>query len=439
MKHFATAAWATTTVLCLAAPGAAGLCERCQGRGYITSVGRCANCGAPTASGAFELCEKCSAKLHQCERCRAPLPPAAGRPGKTIDPARTATYRSGPWEYRHQVPAAGAPKPVRRGALLCHGKPLPPPKLNDHYRTPWGKLYWVGEAKARHGWMPKPDPAHRSGKLLPPPPRPRKLVVTRKSDGKSVAANGTEEVLIRLPGKADAGMAWSLKTLTGDSLRATGKVRFIPGPKRGRRASAGGMFELRLRVLKPGKSVVTAEYVKPSEPKLKAAAVFTVTVEIGPDPTPERKKKLLTAVGRLTLTLQYHGEEDEEDNDPHRNLTLASGLDRLPPAPAWEKARISAAAARAIVEHLAADGFLCDAGNFLENAAAIALPMERSYTLTVSGAKGLELYENLGWGLSMLRRLEALHAVLDGKADLAMSEVLDRLRADRADWGPAGN
>jgi inhibitor of cysteine peptidase len=49
----------------------AALCGKCQGLMFIDSEGKCSDCGGPTASGALQLCPKCSAKRHQCEHCLA--------------------------------------------------------------------------------------------------------------------------------------------------------------------------------------------------------------------------------------------------------------------------------------------------------------------------------------------------------------------------------
>ncbi len=51
----------------------ADLCPKCKDGMYIQSVGECVVCKEFTASGAFKLCKKCSAKLKECEHCRAPL------------------------------------------------------------------------------------------------------------------------------------------------------------------------------------------------------------------------------------------------------------------------------------------------------------------------------------------------------------------------------
>ncbi len=103
-----------------------------------------------------------------------PLEPAASAPAQKIDLAKTATYRSGPWEYRLVVTALGTRSEGRRGMLTCAGKALPEPGMNDYYRTPWGNIYWVGDPNmisGDHCWMPRPSRIiARKGRLLTPPP-----------------------------------------------------------------------------------------------------------------------------------------------------------------------------------------------------------------------------------------------------------------------------
>ncbi|MBT3375659.1 MAG: protease inhibitor I42 family protein [Lentisphaerae bacterium] len=55
-----------------------GLCARCRGMMFITSVGTCAECGKGSSSGGHKLCKACSGRLRQCVHCRADL--ASGKP-----------------------------------------------------------------------------------------------------------------------------------------------------------------------------------------------------------------------------------------------------------------------------------------------------------------------------------------------------------------------
>jgi predicted secreted protein len=49
----------------------AALCGKCRDLMFIDSEGKCSDCGGATASGALQLCPKCSARRHQCEHCLA--------------------------------------------------------------------------------------------------------------------------------------------------------------------------------------------------------------------------------------------------------------------------------------------------------------------------------------------------------------------------------
>ena len=81
-RNVVAALLGAAVILFLASPAFAGLCPKCKGRMYIQNIGKCVECGGRTSSGAFKLCGKCSAKLGQCEHCRAPL--KAPAPANTV-------------------------------------------------------------------------------------------------------------------------------------------------------------------------------------------------------------------------------------------------------------------------------------------------------------------------------------------------------------------
>ena len=60
--------------------GWAELCSKCKDKMFTQEIGKCVNCGSITTSGAFKLCSGCSAKLGECEHCRAALNPATKAP-----------------------------------------------------------------------------------------------------------------------------------------------------------------------------------------------------------------------------------------------------------------------------------------------------------------------------------------------------------------------
>jgi len=68
--------------------GAGALCKKCADRAFISSIGKCSECGRGTSSGAFKLCAACGKKLGKCQVCGAAL--AAEKPAekKPEEPAK---------------------------------------------------------------------------------------------------------------------------------------------------------------------------------------------------------------------------------------------------------------------------------------------------------------------------------------------------------------
>ncbi|MEK7867627.1 MAG: alpha/beta fold hydrolase [Planctomycetota bacterium] len=54
-------------------PPKQALCPECNGKAFTADVGVCEDCGADTASGAFELCPKCAFTKGLCQACGKPL------------------------------------------------------------------------------------------------------------------------------------------------------------------------------------------------------------------------------------------------------------------------------------------------------------------------------------------------------------------------------
>ena len=84
--YWAGAALITLATVLMPASAQAGLCADCAGKVFITNVGKCVNCGAPTASGAFELCPACSTQRRKCQACGAALQMPVGTTPKVAAP-----------------------------------------------------------------------------------------------------------------------------------------------------------------------------------------------------------------------------------------------------------------------------------------------------------------------------------------------------------------
>lgn len=163
-------AWTLPALLLLApAPARAEQCPDCRRLVHTKDIGDCKLCDGRTMSGQFPLCMNCSDRLRECERCRKALPEAA----LVLDGSPDQTVRFGRWTYRLETFNPGTRSEGQRGTLSFAGRPLPAPAaLNDHVRTPWGPVYWVGDpvtAFGGHGWMLRPKPARPLGKPVAPP------------------------------------------------------------------------------------------------------------------------------------------------------------------------------------------------------------------------------------------------------------------------------
>jgi len=316
------------------AVGRADLCPKCKDGVYIQTIGTCAVCGGTTTSGAFKLCRACSAKLGECEHCRAKLAPAG------------------------------------QGAAMVLGE---------------------------------------------------------EAQGKTVAAAVGRRIEVRLPGNPTTGYSWVLKSIGGDAVRSLGDPVFTRPAEDSPRVGAGGTFVFSLLAQKPGKAEVAFIYVRPWEHDKAPAKAFTVTFDVRPDETGERVKALKADLGSFALRLVYSGQQDK----PFYVLVLHVGPVEEKSQPFFQVVTITEAQASRIIDHLAADGFLSQAGPPVRGG------VEPCYILTVQSKAAGAMAENLGWDARMLARLDGLRSVMDGDAATAMDFLLGRLSGLRQMWAKA--
>ena len=307
-----------------------------------------------------------------------------------------------------------------------------PENVNDHYQTPWGLVYWVGDPPHkwdRHGWMFGPRTGKPMGKPLPNPDKEaeqRELLVTEADNGKVVGARGLRKVVIRLAGNPTTGYTWALAELVGQSLKQQGQIRFVPGRAKGL-VGAGGHTEITFVAVKPGLATVSMHYKRPWE-KIKPAKVFNVRVNVRPTLEDERFGFLKTDLDALSLSVRYFGPEDKS----YYRLTVFVADFKSGGTPNWPWIQISREQGRAIIEHLRNEGFLREADE--TTGKKIKAPKGPAYTLTLNGYEERQYHLDLGWGPIMLRRMESLGKILKGKPAAAMAKLLNRLRPERANW-----
>ena len=368
---------AAAVVLVAAGDASAALCTKCRGKAYIGSIGKCFKCAGHTSSGAFKLCKDCSGKMTRCQHCMAAL--------------------------------GGAVPPTRR----------PPVKR-------------------------------------PPVKAPVTLLALTVADnGKTITAGIGQRITVRLAGNITTGYSWSVTSLTGTAVRQEGKIRYTASPAPKGMVGSGGFSLATFKAFRNGRAVLTMGYKRPWEKK-KPVRTFTVTIDVGPgtgrkaDPVDPKgtddgngaakdgkalspkaaklAKLFKDNIAKFSLDIRYVGPQ----NRPYYQLTLRIPRIKDRRQRFWPAAQLSPAGANKIIDHLAAEGFFDRAVDAAR--AGMARPKGPAYMLWLSGAPGVQLYENIRWYRPMLDRLDALAKVLDGDPAKQMDLLLGRLGTYRKRW-----
>jgi len=285
MKRFVWAVVCVVLVFGSVLPAAAELCKRCKGRMYIQNIGTCTSCGGHTTSGAFKLCPKCSAKLGKCEHCltQFDVPQPEPEP-KPIDFKKPGRHVFGKWQYEFKITLPGTRSEGQWGRLAYGGKELPAAEINDHYRTPWGPMYWVGKPDRLfgwHGWSPRPAGGQPQGRLLSPTDEEQDLTeLGEENDGKTITMPEKRRFLVRLKGNPTTGYTWRTAELTGEAVEQLGKPAYVPRQHPPGMVGVGGRFVFKFQAVKPGTSQIKLEYVRPWEKDKPPIRTFTITVNV---------------------------------------------------------------------------------------------------------------------------------------------------------------
>ena len=104
-------------------------------------------------------------------------------------------------------------------------------------------------------------------------------------DGKSVDVEVGRRVRIRLAGNPTTGYSWFLMPMEGVAVKAEGEVEYKPNARRPGMVGVGGTFELLLRAVQAGESIVRLEYKRPWEKDTPPIRKFGITLAVRPAPT----------------------------------------------------------------------------------------------------------------------------------------------------------
>jgi beta-lactamase regulating signal transducer with metallopeptidase domain len=144
----------------------------------------------------------------------------------------------------------------------------------------------------------------------------------------------------------------------------------------------------------------------------------------------ERAELLREHADEFEFSLEYRGKEEMS----YRSLLLEgpAAPPRGPLVAGCLGARLSKEQVLKLIEHLRTEGFLANAANIAEK--EMAFPTGPTYTLIVRGPERTAFYEELGWDLKMIDRIDAIATVLEGSAAKAMQTLIDRLSDQRKEW-----
>ena len=109
--------------------------------------------------------------------------------------------------------------------------------------------------------------------------------LAESDDGKSVNVDVGRRVRIRLAGNPTTGYSWFLMPIEGAAVKAEGEVEYKPNAHRPGMVGVGGTFELLLRAVKAGESIIRLEYKRPWEKDTPPVRKFGVTLAVRPAPT----------------------------------------------------------------------------------------------------------------------------------------------------------
>ena len=105
--------------------------------------------------------------------------------------------------------------------------------------------------------------------------------LAESDDGKSVDVEVGRRVRIRLAGNPTTGYSWFLMPMEGVAVKAEGEVEYKPNARRPGMVGVGGTFELLLRAVQAGESIVRLEYKRPWEKDTPPIRKFGITLAVG--------------------------------------------------------------------------------------------------------------------------------------------------------------
>jgi inhibitor of cysteine peptidase len=109
--------------------------------------------------------------------------------------------------------------------------------------------------------------------------------LVESDDGKNVDVEIARRVRIRLAGNPTTGYSWFLMPIEGRAVKAEGELEYKPNAHQPGMVGVGGTFEITLRAVQTGKSVLHMEYKRPWEKDTPPIRKFAVALAVRPAST----------------------------------------------------------------------------------------------------------------------------------------------------------
>ena len=106
------------------------------------------------------------------------------------------------------------------------------------------------------------------------------LVITKESDGKTVALAEGHAAVIALKGNPTTGYLWSVASVEGKAVAKDGDVQYVADKVKPGIVGSGGRFQARFVAKETGKATIVMHYKRPFEKDKPPVETFKVTIEV---------------------------------------------------------------------------------------------------------------------------------------------------------------
>ncbi len=106
------------------------------------------------------------------------------------------------------------------------------------------------------------------------------LIISKESDGKTIALAQGKAAIIALKGNPTTGYLWSVASVEGKAVAQDGDVQYVADKVKPGIVGSGGRFQARFVAKEAGKTTIVMHYKRPFEKDKPPVETFKVTIEV---------------------------------------------------------------------------------------------------------------------------------------------------------------